>query len=279
VRLHFSPFFFSADPENPANLDLVVVPAESPAPCRHFLLWISAMKNKIPNAVLVWKQLDDLLVPRLPMNVIDRAVYSHLLRHSRLVGKPRLRFSMAWLARGVRICDGAARPSVRRLLDRGALRLLGRSKTGHIIRVLLPNEIRLRSLSSPNDLLRPNRRFHSRNLDDLDFFRNTSLRSAIHAREGGLCFYCLRHTTSSMQCLDHVVPQTRLGANSYRNLVSCCLECNSRKGQRRAADFLRSLYRQRRLTGPELTRRLRALDRLAAGKLRPTVPTHPPLAR
>jgi hypothetical protein len=231
------------------------------------------MKNKIPNATLVWKQLDDFLVPRLPMNVIDRAVYSHLLRHSRLEGKPRLHFSMAWLARGVRICDGAARPAIRRLLDRGALRLLGRSKTGHVIQVLLPNEIRVRSLFPPSESLRHNGRLHSRNIEDLDFFRNSSLRKAIHAREGGLCFYCLRHVTSSMQCLDHVVPQARLGANSYRNLVSCCLECNSRKGQRQAADFLRSLYRERRLTGPEFTRRLRALDRLAAGKLRPTLPT------
>jgi 5-methylcytosine-specific restriction endonuclease McrA len=75
-----------------------------------------------------------------------------------------------------------------------------------------------------------------------------------------------------MQCLDHVLPQARLGANSYRNLVSCCLECNSRKGQTRATDFLRSLYRARRLTGPELTGRLRALDDLAAGKLRPVLP-------
>ncbi len=70
---------------------------------------------------------------------------------------------------------------------------------------------------------------------------------------------------------DHVVSQARLGSNSYRNLVSSCLECNSRKAQSPAADYIRRLYRERRLTSRELTARLRALDALASGKLRPTL--------
>src|SRR6266403_2537557 len=74
---------------------------------------------------------------------------------------------------------------------------------------------------------------------------------------------------SSVQCLDHVAPRLRFGRNSYRNLVSCCLECNSRKGDRPVRDFLRTLYRLGRLTPAELDGRLRALKDLAAGKLRP----------
>ena len=75
-----------------------------------------------------------------------------------------------------------------------------------------------------------------------------------------------------MRCIDHVVPQARLRRNSYRNLVSCCLECNSQKRERSAADFLRWLYRERRLTAVELAGRLRALDALASPKLRPPLP-------
>src|SRR6266849_8861099 len=85
------------------------------------------MKTKKPNAELVWKQFEDHLVPQLRLSTTDRAVYSYLVRHSRLEGKLRLRFSMAWLARGARVCDGAARPAVRRLLDHGALRLVERT--------------------------------------------------------------------------------------------------------------------------------------------------------
>jgi hypothetical protein len=47
------------------------------------------------------------------------------------------------------------------------------------------------------------------------------------------------------------------------------MECNAQKGEKAADDFLRRLYRERRLTAAELTARLRALDALASGKLRP----------
>jgi len=238
------------------------------------------MKNKKLDAALVWKHLDDFVVPRLTLNVIDRAVYSYLLRHSRLEGKPRVCFSIDWLARGVRICEGAARPSVRRLLDRGALRLLTRSKAGHDVEVLLPQEIRAafpRRTATRGGLFSTGNRSQSLPLEAVDFLQNKLLRQSIHSRERGFCFYCLRSLTAGVQCLDHVMPQVRLGGNSYRNLVSCCLECNSHKGTSPAADFLRKLYRQRRLTTPELTARLRALDALASGKLRPTLapPTNP----
>jgi hypothetical protein len=75
-----------------------------------------------------------------------------------------------------------------------------------------------------------------------------------------------------MRCIDHVVPQALLRCNSYRNLVSCCLECNSWKGERHAVDFLRWLYRKRCLSPRELANRLSALDALASGKLRPQLP-------
>src|SRR5260370_6898264 len=65
------------------------------------------MKNKKLNAVHVWKQLEDLAVPRLHLSVFDRAGYSHLLRHSRLEGKPQLRFSVLWLAPGPLPSSGA----------------------------------------------------------------------------------------------------------------------------------------------------------------------------
>jgi hypothetical protein len=50
------------------------------------------------------------------------------------------------------------------------------------------------------------------------------------------------------------------------------MECNAQKGEKPADDFLRRLYRERRLTAAELAARLRALDALASGKLRPSLP-------
>ena len=100
------------------------------------------MKIKKPNAELIWKQFEDLLVPRLRLSVIDRAVYSRLLRHSRLEGRLRLRFSIAWLACAARLSNNPARNAVRRLVDHGALRLVDRTKAGHVVEVRLPDEIR-----------------------------------------------------------------------------------------------------------------------------------------
>ncbi len=229
------------------------------------------MKYRQPNAKLVWKQLDDVLVPRLRLSTTDRAVYSHLFRHSRLEGKRQLHFSMAWLARGTRVCNGAARPAVRRLLDHGALRLVERTKAGHVVEVRLPHEIP----ALRRDLLKahkPAPHSPAANLEELDFWKTPALRQAIHARERGRCFYCLRPTNPRNQCIDHVVPRVAAGRNSYRNLVSSCLECNSLKCDRSAADFLCWLYREHRLTDKQLTARLRALDALASGKLRPPLP-------
>ena len=64
-------------------------------------------------------------------------------------------------------------------------------------------------------------------------------------------------------------PRARSGCNSYRNLVSSCIECNSQKGEKPADDFLRRLYREGHLNAAEFAARLRALDDLASGELRP----------
>src|ERR1700732_5268331 len=226
------------------------------------------MKNKKPNAELVWKQLEDQVVPRLRLSVIERTVYSHLLRHSRLEGKLRLRFSLTWLGR----------KPVRRLAAQGALRLVQRSKAGHVVEVRLPDEIRAVRLNRIESWAGASEDGEGArapvNIEEADFLKNERLRKAIHARERGQCFYCLRRTPKTVQCLDHVVPQARLGHKSYRNLVSSCMECNSQKGEEPAEDFLRRLYRARRLTAAELSARLRALDALASGKLRPSL-LHP----
>ncbi|MBV9887763.1 MAG: hypothetical protein JO119_14550, partial [Acidobacteria bacterium] len=67
-------------------------------------------------------------------------------------------------------------------------------------------------------------------------------------------------------------PQIHSGGNSYRNLVACCVECNARKANKPAPDLLCRLFRERRLTAGVLASRLRALEALGAGKLRPRLP-------
>jgi 5-methylcytosine-specific restriction endonuclease McrA len=227
------------------------------------------MLSKKLNAKLLWMQFEDVLAPSLGLTVKDRAVYSYLLRHSLVVGKLRLQFAVMSLARTLGLSVGPVRQAVRRLDEMGALRVLERSQTGHMVEMRLPEKIRA-VRRGKNGASRAAGEPAAATLETTDFLKTWALRKAIHDRERGGCFYCHRRTPANLQRLDHVVPRVRFGRNSYRNLVSCCIECNTRKGDRPARDFLRTLYRQGRLTPAELDGRLRALKDLAAGKLRPS---------
>jgi hypothetical protein len=217
----------------------------------------------------LWIQFEDVLAPRLGLTVWDRAVYSYLLRHTLVVGKTRLHFAVMSAARNLDLSHGTARQAVRRLNDLGALRLLERSKTGHLVEMRLPGQICPPGKNGGSPIAKQ----PVLDIEATDFMSTWALRKTIHDRERSACFYCMRRSPAKVLCLDHVVPRAHGGLNSYRNLVSCCLECNSHKSDRSARDFLRMLYRQGRLTPKEFDGRLRALKNLAAGKLRPILPT------
>lgn len=227
------------------------------------------MPNEERNAEQIWKQMQDVLIPRLRLTVSERAVYCYILRHSYLEGRRSLQFSISWLGRGAYLTESSARDAVRRLVAKDILRLVERSRVGHTVEVRLPSEVLALRDSRTHGQRRPKR---VGKLEGIDFLLSRTLRRTVHDREGGYCFYCLRVVGPRVRCIDHVVPRARQGRNSYRNLVSACMECNAQKGERAAEDFLRWLYRQRRLTDAELNGRLRALDALAAGRLRPVLP-------
>jgi len=57
-------------------------------------------------------------------------------------------------------------------------------------------------------------------------------RRNIYARDQSRCQYCGRKFKPSELSLDHVVPRSRGGPNSWENMVCCCTKCNVRKGGR-----------------------------------------------
>ena len=56
----------------------------------------------------------------------------------------------------------------------------------------------------------------------------TVSRKGVLRRDDHLCAYCARHATT----VDHVLPKSRGGTNSWSNLVAACRPCNDRKGAR-----------------------------------------------
>src|SRR5258707_3039212 len=99
------------------------------------------MKHEKIDVVEVCKELEDLLAPRLKLSVLDRAVYSHLLRHSRFEGKLRLRFSILWLAHNLGITARRARESLRRLVDKEVFPLVERRNISHAAQGRLTREV------------------------------------------------------------------------------------------------------------------------------------------
>lgn len=53
-------------------------------------------------------------------------------------------------------------------------------------------------------------------------------RRGVLRRDQQRCGYCAASATT----IDHIIPRSRGGADSWENLVACCLKCNNIKGDR-----------------------------------------------
>lgn len=69
-------------------------------------------------------------------------------------------------------------------------------------------------------------------------------RANVYRRDRHRCQYCGRHGTSVRLNLDHVLPRSRGGHTSWRNIVVACVQCNSRKRDRRPDEAGMSLLRE-----------------------------------
>jgi hypothetical protein len=197
----------------------------------------------------IWAALEDRLYPQRRLSPADRALYAHLLRHSRLAGRRRVRMTMGSLARGAGLCHSTARRRLKELERQGCVRMGPPGRRGVEVEVLLPDEV----LSQPAPAEPRLRRLA---------YPDRALRRAVMTRDGDRCFYCLRELKRE-GVLDHVIPLAAGGRSEFANLAACCPGCNAGKGARPAEDWLRKLWRRGRLSDAELELRLAALRQLA----------------
>ncbi len=57
-------------------------------------------------------------------------------------------------------------------------------------------------------------------------------RRNLFARDRNTCQYCGKHFSTCDLSIDHIVPRTQGGRDSWENLVCACIRCNARKGGR-----------------------------------------------
>ncbi|MBI4444618.1 MAG: HNH endonuclease [Acidobacteria bacterium] len=69
-------------------------------------------------------------------------------------------------------------------------------------------------------------------------------RSNLYARDGYRCQYCGERVALSELTYDHVIPVARGGGKTWENIVTCCIPCNRRKGDRTPDEAGLSLLRE-----------------------------------
>lgn len=80
-----------------------------------------------------------------------------------------------------------------------------------------------------------------------DFFkRGMPWKSAnVFIRDGDACQYCGRRPLRGKnRTIDHVLPRSRGGKNSFENTVACCAACNRRKGDSTPEEAGMSFFRK-----------------------------------
>ncbi|MBI3404739.1 MAG: HNH endonuclease [Acidobacteria bacterium] len=232
--------------------------------------WVIAPSTLDFDLVKAFRDIEDRLVPQLPLSLMQRAIYYHLLRLTHMEGTRHVHISLMRLGQNTHISDAGARIALHGLASKGVIRIGKVNTKGHHLEIKLPWEVR-------HITRRASRR--AAKVESIDFFHKRDRRVAIYQRENYRCFYCLRLLTKHTQMLDHVIPQVkvmRMGRkgplpHSYRNLVACCDTCNFGKKEQGAADFLRRLYRDGQLSKDDLRARFAALRDLTKGRLKPAV--------
>ena len=209
----------------------------------------------------VYSDVEDLLVPGLGLDVWERVLYYHLLRHTRLKGQQAAMFAVAPLSDATGVSHYKVRNTLRSLHRKGCISIEDRSRNGHLVAVLLPSQI--------PGLERKSVEAETLEIESVDFFTDRRYVVALLNRDNGSCFYCLKQLQETVCELDHLTPQAAKYDNSYRNIVVACHTCNKSKGESTAPDFVRKLYRDGVLNEKELQQRLGAIEDVQSGQLAP----------
>jgi DNA-binding Lrp family transcriptional regulator len=207
--------------------------------------------------------ISDRLIPELRLDTFEQALYWYLFRQTHLRASREATISYAAIEKAIGVTKTAATRRLRSLQEKGCIKLVDTGWGGTRVSVSLPAEVlgarAATSEAPPVDI------------ETINFFAEQQYREAILRREANTCFYCLRKLSRENNALDHLVPQSDGGNDSYRNVVAACHSCNSSKNATSAEDFLRGLYRSGRLSDTELDQRLLAIEAVKQGELKPDV--------
>jgi predicted transcriptional regulator len=120
--------------------------------------------------------IEDRLFPILDLDVWERCLYYHLLRHTRVLGVGSVSLGLVPIARANGMSEDKVRGALRSMNKKGCIQIEDRNRKGHVVRVLLPTEIE--RLSNEMAVAPPV------DLEKIDFFADRRYLAAILRRDG-----------------------------------------------------------------------------------------------
>jgi CRISPR/Cas system Type II protein with McrA/HNH and RuvC-like nuclease domain len=67
---------------------------------------------------------------------------------------------------------------------------------------------------------------------------------SVHIRDNFTCQYCDKKLTQKLATIDHILPKSRGGGNTWENTVTACIPCNNKKDCRTPAEANMKLTRK-----------------------------------
>lgn len=177
----------------------------------------------------------------------EAAIYWHLFRKSILAtGTQYTRASVRGMMQGVitsssgqseGLSYSAVQGALQGLDQKGAVTKAGdTTREGTLYKIHLPDEIPLCQAK-----IKEAQEIQLKPIDEkkeLDFYNVAENRLKVFERDGYKCRYCAKQLTRFTATLDHVQPVSRDGDNSYDNLMTSCLHCNSQRGSRPVMEII-----------------------------------------
>jgi len=212
----------------------------------------------------IFIEAEEYLFCQKKLDVYERCLYFHFLKRVLQGSDFNIVITLNKVCESLNISEDVARRGIRALNNKRAIVLEKTSRAGFHIRFLVPRDV-------PGVIFDMPAASQEIDIDKIDFYSGAKYKSALLERQGGKCFYSLRAVTADSCELDHIIPQSQSGDNSYRNVVVADFEINKKKGSTSADDFIRSLYRAGLLRLDELEDRLRCLADIMSGQLKPKI--------
>lgn len=171
----------------------------------------------------------------------ESAIYWFLFRHSIInSGENHIRVSTRGLGKPKTVLTsssgqseglsyGAVQKALTGLEEKGALKKVGdTNRDGTLYQIFLPDEIEICQQRMKEIQIEEMPKIDPKK--EADYYNIKENRYKVFERDGYKCHYCDKQLTRFSATLDHIQPVSEGGDNSFDNLVTACLHCNSKRG-------------------------------------------------